>query len=119
MPFGDRTGPEGFGPMTGRGVGFCTGSGVPGNVNPGFGRGFGGRGRNGGRGWRNWIGAAGLTGLGYAFRSWPRWGEPQAFAAPTRDQELGALKAQARQFESALGDIRKRIDDLEAKPGQE
>jgi len=25
VPGGDRTGPEGFGPMTGRGMGYCTG----------------------------------------------------------------------------------------------
>jgi len=29
------------------------------------------------------------------------------------------LKAQARQFESALGDIRKRIEELEIKPKNE
>lgn len=119
MPFGDRTGPEGLGPMTGRGAGFCSGSGAPGNTNPGFGRGFGGRGWGGGRGWRNWLWAAGLTSLGYAFTSWPRPGAPQPFVAPTRDQELGDLKAQARHFENALGDIRKRIEDLEGTPKQE
>lgn len=36
MPGGDRTGPAGAGPMTGRGMGFCTGS-----TNAGFGRGCG------------------------------------------------------------------------------
>jgi hypothetical protein len=118
MPFGDRTGPEGLGPMTGRGAGFCAGSGVPGSMNPAFGRGFGGRGRGGGRGWRNWFRATGLTGWQRAF-GWPASGAPQAFAAPRRDQELGALKAQAEQFEGALGDIRKRIEALEAKPRQE
>jgi hypothetical protein len=59
MPFGDRTGPRGMGPMTGRGVGFCAGFGQPGFTSPmplrgwfGFGRGFGrGRGRGMGRRW--------------------------------------------------------------------
>ncbi|HEY41069.1 MAG TPA: DUF5320 domain-containing protein [Dehalococcoidia bacterium] len=59
MPFGDRTGPRGTGPMTGRGAGYCGGFGRPGYTNPtpgsgwfGFGwRGWGsGRGRGFGRG---------------------------------------------------------------------
>jgi hypothetical protein len=73
-------------------------------MNPAFGRGFGGRGRGGGRGRRNRFGGAG----------WPISGTPQGLAAPTRDQELGALKAQAEQFEGVLGEIRKRIEALEA-----
>ncbi|HUW57233.1 MAG TPA: DUF5320 domain-containing protein, partial [Planctomycetota bacterium] len=71
MPGGDRTGPMGMGPMTGRAAGYCAGYGVPGTMNavpgrgfPGWGRGFGawGRGRGRGRGWRNWYWATGLTG---------------------------------------------------------
>lgn len=34
MPFGDRTGPTGLGPMTGRVAGFCAGFPVPGYMNP-------------------------------------------------------------------------------------
>ena len=56
MPLGDGTGPEGLGPMTGRGAGYCAGSNSPGYVNnaprrgQGRGRGLGcGRGRNVGR----------------------------------------------------------------------
>ncbi len=37
MPWGDRTGPMGYGPMTGRGAGLCTGYPTPGYMNPGFG----------------------------------------------------------------------------------
>jgi len=40
MPWGDRTGPMGYGPMTGRGAGLCAGYPAPGHTNPGFGRGF-------------------------------------------------------------------------------
>jgi len=40
MPFGDRTGPMGQGPMTGRGLGFC-GQGGNRAYGRGFGRGFG------------------------------------------------------------------------------
>ena len=34
MPRGDRTGPMGMGPMTGRAAGYCAGYGVPGYANP-------------------------------------------------------------------------------------
>jgi len=37
MPFGDRTGPAGLGPMTGRAAGFCAGYPVPGYMNPAVG----------------------------------------------------------------------------------
>ena len=37
MPFGDRTGPLGQGPKTGRGAGLCSGSAVPGSMNRGSG----------------------------------------------------------------------------------
>jgi hypothetical protein len=33
MPFGDRTGPRGMGPMTGRRAGYCAGFGRPGFTN--------------------------------------------------------------------------------------
>jgi hypothetical protein len=38
MPRGDRTGPAGMGPMTGRAAGYCAGYGMPGYRNP-----YGGR----------------------------------------------------------------------------
>jgi hypothetical protein len=66
MPYGDGTGPMGYGPMTGRAAGYCAGYNVPGYMNPtpgrswgfwgrgfwpGYGFGLGrGRGRGGGRG---------------------------------------------------------------------
>ena len=52
MPSGDRTGPSGRGPRTGRGLGFCTGNKTPGYTQPRrYGRGFGqGFGRGGGFG---------------------------------------------------------------------
>ncbi len=45
MPRGDRTGPEGSGPQTGRAMGYCSGSNAP-----GFTRGYSGRGMGYGRG---------------------------------------------------------------------
>ena len=47
MPFGDGTGPNGLGPRTGRGLGYCVGYNSPGFTRgtprgrAGFGRGFG------------------------------------------------------------------------------
>ena len=40
MPGGNRTGPMGMGPMTGRGAGLCGGYPTPGYMNPVSGRGF-------------------------------------------------------------------------------
>ena len=37
MPRGDGTGPLGFGPMTGRGMGYCAGFPVPGYMAPRWG----------------------------------------------------------------------------------
>ena len=34
MPGGDGTGPQGLGPMTGRGAGYCAGFDTPGYANP-------------------------------------------------------------------------------------
>lgn len=54
MPRGNRTGPRGFGPRTGRGLGFCAGYSTPGytkGLGMGWARGYGlGRGWRGGRG---------------------------------------------------------------------
>ena len=119
MPGGDRTGPAGFGPMSGRALGYCAGYEIPGFSNPGFGRGYGfGRGRGGGgRGWRNQFYATGLTG-------WQRAAGVGAAVAPygvavptaqTDGQNVDAMKAQAQYIESTLDGIRRRIDELEAK----
>lgn len=131
MPGGDRTGPWGAGPMTGRGAGFCAGYSVPGYMNPAFGRGFGGgRGRGfgrgfgmgGGRGWRHQYYATGLPGWapGYAY-PYPYSGSiPTAYGSTTtakgeRAEELAFLKDQAQYFTEALDDINKRVEELQKK----
>jgi hypothetical protein len=114
MPGGDRTGPVGMGPMTGRGAGFCAGYSMPGYANPvgghgflGRGRGFGGRG--GGRGRRNWFYATGLPG-------WARAGYSAGFpAAPETESEQQALKQQAQYLRDSLDAVNKRIEELEKK----
>lgn len=120
MPRGDGTGPKGYGPMTGRGAGRCAGYAVPGFMNPVPGRGFGGRGggfwgRGGGRGWRHWFYATGLP--GWARGGWNQpltsWGLPAQ--GPTPEQELELLQEQAKHFDQALEEVRKRIDELSAE----
>jgi hypothetical protein len=126
MPGGDRTGPMGSGPMTGRGAGYCAGNIRAGYGNFGARAGYGCRGGNqgGGRGWRNWYYATGLTG-------WQRAGgwQGQAYAAgqapgfygpaTTREQQLEALKNQAEYMEGTLTDIKRQIETLEAQDRKE
>jgi len=109
MPRGDRTGPNGAGPMTGRRAGFCSGSDTTGfaDLYPagrGLGSGRGNRGRGaggGGRGYRN------------------RYYQPAVPAAPapvpeySREQELSELKQQAKSLEATMNDVLKRISELE------
>jgi hypothetical protein len=75
MPKGDRTGPMGFGPRTGRGMGYCSGYSYPGFMQPGpgfgFGRGLGsGRGPGFGRGFGRGRGGR-WAGLGFYGNPYP------------------------------------------------
>ena len=115
MPRGDGTGPAGMGPMTGRGAGFCVGTGVPGYMNPGVspapGYGLGG-GRGHGRGWRNMYYATGMPGWmrGRGYTAAPI--EP--FEEPFNSrQETAYLKAQAKQYRRSLEEIDERLGELE------
>ncbi|HET58186.1 MAG TPA: hypothetical protein ENN35_07075 [Deltaproteobacteria bacterium] len=124
MPGGDRTGPMGMGPMTGRAAGYCAGYGVPGYTSPAYGRGFGfgfGRGRGGwGRGF----------GRGFGWRGFPAWGDFGGYAPPyygyaapygnpNPDMEKEALKNQADALQSELEFIKKRLEEVEAGTAQE
>ncbi len=119
MPRGDGTGPAGFGPMTGRGAGYCAGYQSAGFMNPLFGRGFGcGWGRGGGGfGRRNRFYATGLTGWQRAAMGAPPY--PPAFAPYfSREQQVDALRSQAGYLEQELEAIRKRLEELESKTGE-
>jgi hypothetical protein len=116
MPGGDRTGPYGRGPMTGRALGYCAGYPAPGYMNPapgrgwarGWGRGFG---RGFGRGW-------GRGYWGYPYAAWPPYQPAPYYPGTTAfsaKDELAMLKDEAEQHEEMLGEIRKRIDALEAE----
>jgi len=127
MPRGDRTGPLGMGPRTGRGAGFCSGFDVPGYMNPtsgagygagyGAGRGFGGGGGGGGgRGFgrgrgMGWGRGAAAYPMAPMAPGWQAYPVPPQAAAP--ENELDALRADAQNLQQTLGDIQKRIAELE------
>jgi len=113
MPGGDRTGPAGMGPMTGRGMGYCAGYPVPGFMNPGFGRGWGLWG--GGRGWRNMYWATGLPGWArFGYGGWPgAYPAPPAWAPQwTAQDEANALRQQAEMLQNTLDEINRRLEQL-------
>lgn len=111
MPGGDRTGPMGMGPMTGRGAGFCAGYGAAGYSNAVTGRGMGfrrGRGfGGGGRGWRHWFYATGMPG-------WMRSGTYPAVYPPADPTiEKHVLRNQADALQSELDSVKKRLSEIE------
>lgn len=129
MPGGDRTGPLGTGPMTGRGAGYCAGYPIPGSANPIGGRGWFGRGRGFGRG------RAGF-GRGWRHPYWPAqaW-MPYAYGNPyhgvgtfpyypyardlTVSEEMDMLKEQSNILENELKAIKDAIGTLEKAQAQE
>ena len=114
MPRGEKTGPAGTGPMTGRAAGYCAEDTTPGLVSVARGRGVGGRGYGGGRGQgrrrRNRLRGTDLLGEQPAVTEGPDSG-----IAPPIDQgeELDALKQQAETLCRTLDGIRERIAELE------
>jgi hypothetical protein len=101
MPGGDRTGPRGAGPRTGRGMGYCSGYDWPGFANQvtAFRGGFGFGGVRAGHGWRHRFFSTGI----------PGW------VPPTPEQETADLKAQADLLKAQLDAIQKRIEELGSK----
>jgi len=116
MPGGDRTGPMGAGPMTGRAAGHCAGYDMPGYAGPGYaGRGLGlrwGGGWGRGRRWRHWNYATGLPGW-RRFRPVPAWGYGPYAEPITREQEVASLKAQADWLKTELDAVNKCLEELE------
>lgn len=106
MPGGDRTGPEGEGPRTGRGMGYC----APGTESGwwprrgaawgwGRGRGFG---LGMGRGWRR----------GYRSQGWRGAPGPWPYPEEADEQEMERLQAEASWLQQGLDAVRSRIDEL-------
>jgi hypothetical protein len=108
MPWGDRTGPRGYGPRTGRGLGYCAGY-----PSPGYTRGAGmgmGWGRGGGRGWgrgRGW----GWTGTFYD----PYYGPPAAVPAYLPGPTPPDPEQEAKYLEQTLSNLRKEIEAIEKR----
>ena len=100
MPGGDRTGPMGAGPMTGRGAGYCAGYGMPGYTHRGFGRGMGG-GRGFGRGWGR--------GMGTRFHAW--WqNTPVSQPDPIHERQM--LEQEAAYLKNQVEQIQNRLNEL-------
>ena len=105
MPRGDRTGPDGMGPMTGRGMGYCAGYAAPGYMSGGYGMGRGRGGVGRGRGYRRMQ----------TMPVQPMWeyaGYPAGQPYPAVD-EKEALKHQADYLEKQLSAVRDRLDSLD------
>jgi hypothetical protein len=125
MPGGDRTGPQGQGPMTGRGLGCCRGAwesrSAGGYYEPS--RAFGSaRGRGGGVG--RGMGCGGGRGMGMgpgrgggARRAATRDWDAEPLSGGTNQQigpdEISFLKQQANQLADELTRIRQRIEQME------
>jgi len=113
MPRGDRTGPRGFGPRTGRGLGYCSGFSTPGYTKgPGMGMGWGGGwGRGGGRG--------GGWGRGWGFYPGPYYYPPDVpplspATVPPWPTALGP-EDESKYLDQTLKSMRKEIEVIEKR----
>ena len=109
MPRGDKTGPWGLGPKTGRAAGYCAGYDAPGYINPApeFRRGYG---WSFSRGWRRCYG----RGFGRGFnRRWRgrMWSYPPIQSRSTK-QELSALEEYKKELEEERNLIDQEIREL-------
>ncbi len=125
MSRGDGTGPEGLGPMTGRGLGYCTGHATPGFAKAG-GRGLArGRGRGIGRGLARGFRGGRAPGFRRTLlkvpveRAIPVQRPPVRTEAQrsyydeyTEEDEIEDLKAYADQLEEELELVEERLDEL-------
>ena len=112
MPGGDRTGPSGHGPRTGRALGYCVGNDAPGYTNPGYGPGLGrGRGRSFGRGF--WG-----RGRGFLWRDnrdpyyMPHQSNIDVTPQMRKDEEKTYLEDTIKSLEEEIKLIRDRLQEL-------
>lgn len=112
MPGFDRTGPSGFGPMTGGGQGFCG--------RRGFGAsrwGSGTRFSGGGRGWRRRYWPAGMPGHLRGEGGAP-WAFQDAYPYGPGDEPTG-LREYAAWLKEELGAVEERLRKLEVRSVKE
>lgn len=123
MPHGDRKGPMGDGPKTGRSMGYCSGSDSPGymtrvpadenrnigrGANRGVGRGIGrGVGRDAGR----------RAGAGFYCRKTPGFGRVRGFAARDRYPGYSYPEPAQKKEESNIDFLENRIESLKQELG--
>jgi len=111
MPGGDKTGPWGLGPRTGRSAGYCAGNNVPGYANPGFACGFGsgrGRGRGFGRGFQGRGRGVWRQGV-YPY---PASYNPETYPEPSKEEEKAYLEDMVKGLEEELKMIQQRLQEL-------
>ncbi|MHA1776419.1 MAG: hypothetical protein DRO88_05800 [Promethearchaeia archaeon] len=111
MPYGDRTGPNGLGPRTGRGLGYCNGYPYPGYANPVGGPPlFLGRGRGGG-----WGRGGGRRGFGRGALYWgavPGVSYPYAAPALNPEDQKKTYEAYVNNLETELENAKKYLAEL-------
>ncbi len=100
MPGGDRTGPVGNGPFTGRGLGYCVSNQAP--VSPAYGRGLGNR-----RGF--------ARGLRRGYGNYPYPAPLYNNGPENRESDVAYLKETARSLENELNHVKDQIGKLEDK----
>ena len=116
MPKGDRTGPAGMGPMSGRGFGYCAGYAMPGYAGRGpvrgaewfsgffrYGRGNCSRFHRPGFFGRQSVGA-------YDYYA------PASGPIPSKEMEIQALKDELQDYERVTQQLRSRLTELEKNP---
>ena len=99
MPRGDRTGPEGMGPMTGRRFGYCNGYDSPGLSRGRMGGGYG-------RGLGNFRGSGMGRRFGYGFAA--NQAEPQVTSAQSArylEAEITALQEELKAKQAHLAEL--------------
>ncbi|MFW5741727.1 MAG: DUF5320 domain-containing protein [Spirochaetota bacterium] len=119
MPRGDRTGPNGMGPMTGRAAGFCARNGEAGfTTAPGpfgwnrFGaRGFG-RGAARGRGAGFGYGLGYGRGFGFAYGA-----DAQAPPPPAPEQQREAIGTEIEALEQRIDYLKRELDAIDSRQG--
>ena len=108
MPGGDRTGPQGQGSRTGRGLGYCAEDDQPGYATSQQGQRFGfrsgGRGNRRNLGWRNCSKADFWPGRG-------RCGFD--LIADAQDHDIDSLKEQLSELQNTLKEVQNRLDQFQ------
>jgi len=87
MPGGDKSGPQGEGPLTGRQAGYCSGNEQPGYGRPGFGR-------------RN-----------FGFRRPRRFGRWPMYVRDQDTDERASLLQEVRDLKDLVSGLQKKVDE--------